>query len=297
MSFNSEALKKPRPRKRILFGFLQLTRFHNLLIIGLTQYIAAIFLAGYPKVWFHKLFSLDLLLLSSTTVIIAAAGYIINDYYDIKIDYINKPDKVVVGKVLKRREALFTHWLLNVTGVFIGAWLNPWVGLINLFAAFMLWLYSNHLKRLPFVGNFVIAALTGLALIVVAVYYQNNERLITIYAIFAFSISLIREVIKDMEDIKGDAHFGSKTLPIWLGLPKTKIILFGLTGGFIFTLFYLASFLNNPILNAFFLLLILPIIYFIYLLYRADKKRDFHNLSNFCKLLMLAGIVSMMFFN
>lgn len=267
-----------------------------MLIIGLSQYLATIFLAGHPYGWTHKLFSLNLLLLSCSTIFIAAAGYIINDYYDIKIDYINKPRKVVVGKVVKRREVMLSHWVLNVLGVLIGGYLSQWVGLLNIFAAFMLWLYSNQLKRMPFVGNFVIAGLTALSIEAVAIYYQTNERLITIYAIFAFSISLIREVIKDMEDIEGDAHFGSRTLPILIGLPRTKVFLYLLIAGFVFLLFYLASFLNNTIVNNFFLLLVVPILYFIYLLYRADKKRDYNYLSNFCKLFMLAGIISMMFF-
>jgi len=116
------------------------------------------------------------------------------------------------------------------------------------------------------------------------------------YAVFAFSINLVREIIKDMEDIRGDMRFGSRTLPIVWGLRKTKYFLYVLIALFIVILFLLSSQLGNHILNVFFIVLIVPIIYLIYLLYRADSQKRFHQLSTFCKLLMLAGIFSMTFF-
>lgn len=277
-------------------GFLKLTRFPNLFIIGFTQYFAVIFLVGYPENWIEKLWDFNLLLLISSTLMIAAAGYIINDYYDIKIDYVNKPDRVVVGKLIKRRIVLASHIMLNAFGIGIGFYLNLYVGVINFFAGFLLWFYSNRLKRLPFIGNLVIALLTGISILVLAVYYQKNVSLLLNYAVFAFSINLIREVIKDMEDLRGDLRFGSKTLPIVWGLRKTKYFLYGLILFFVFILFYLSAQLQNPILNWFLITLLIPIIYFIYLLYRADSQKRFHQLSTFCKLLMLAGISSMTFF-
>jgi 4-hydroxybenzoate polyprenyltransferase len=227
---------------------------------------------------------------------IAAAGYIINDYYDIKIDYVNKPDKVVVGKLIKRRIVLASHIILNVIGIGIGFYLSLRVGALNFLAGFLLWIYSNKLKRMPLIGNLTIAFLTALSIAIIAVYYQKNESLLMAYAVFAFSINLVREIIKDMEDIRGDMRFGSKTLPIVWGLRKTKYFLFVLILIFVLILFVLSSQLGNHTLNLFFIILIVPIIYLIYLLYRADSQKRFHQLSTFCKLLMLAGISSMTFF-
>ncbi|MCG8307321.1 MAG: geranylgeranylglycerol-phosphate geranylgeranyltransferase [Cytophagales bacterium] len=278
-------------------GFLKLTRFPNLIIIGLTQYFSVIFLVAYPETWMDKIYDIKLLLLSSSTILIAAAGYIINDYYDVKIDYINKPEKVVVGKLVKRRIVLVSHAALNILGIATGLYLSIKVGIINFFAGFLLWIYSNQLKRMPFIGNLAIAFLTGLAILVVAVYYQRNFSLVLNYAIFAFSINLVREVIKDMEDLRGDLRFGSKTLPIVWGLRKTKYFLYGLIFFFAIVFIYLSHKLENHILNLFFILLIVPIVYLIYLLYRADSQQRFHQLSVYCKLLMLAGISSMIFFS
>jgi len=277
-------------------GFFKLTRFPNLFIIGFTQYFSVIFLVGYPENWIEKLWDFNMLLLTSSTIMIAAAGYIINDYYDIKIDYVNKPERVVVGKLIKRRIVLASHILLNIVGIGIGFYLDLYVGAINFFAGFLLWFYSNRLKRLPFIGNLVIAFLTGISILVLGIYYQKNVSLLLNYAVFAFSINLIREVIKDMEDLRGDLRFGSKTLPIVWGLRKTKYFLYSLILVFVIILFYLSVQLQNPILNLFLIILIIPIIYFIYLLYRADSQKRFHLLSTYCKLLMLGGITSMAFF-
>lgn len=277
-------------------NLLKLTRFPNLLIIGFTQYFAAIFLIGHPDNYMHLLTSFNMLVLSSSTVIIAAAGYIINDYYDVKIDYVNKPDKVIVGRHIKRRVVIFSHTALNVAGITLGLWLSWKIAVINFIAAFLLWLYSNQLKRLPFVGNFIISILTGLSIIIVAVYFQRNFYLVLNYSVFAFSITIIREIIKDMEDITGDERYGSRTLPIIWGIRKTKRFLYFLIAIFVVVLFYLASLLGNQILNNFFLILLIPIAYFVYLLYRADTRNRYNQLSNYCKLFMLAGILSMTFF-
>ena len=277
-------------------GLLKLTRFPNLLILGLTQYMAVIFLVPYPEAWPRGMLDINLFLLTSGTILIAAAGYIINDYYDVKIDYINKPDRVVVGRVIRRRVVLASHILFNLAGIGLGYYLDPKLGLLNFLAAVLLWAYSNQLKRLPFIGNFSIALLTGLSLVAVAMYYEQNVRLLLIYAVFAFSLNLIREIIKDMEDVKGDARFGSRTLPIIWGLRPTKVLVYLLMAGFVFILMFMAYLLQNRILNYFFIAMTVPVLVFIYLLYRADTQRRFRHLSSYCKILMIAGIASMALF-
>ena len=283
--------KGQQARNFSLSGFIKLIRVQNLAIIVLSQYLLALFLLNDIE-----LFNLRLFLLSFCTVLLAAAGYIINDYYDVKIDYLNKPDRVIVGKVLKRRVVLFWHTFLNFLSIGLGFYLSWKIGLIFFFTAFMLWFYSNQLKRLPFIGNFTVALLTGLSLSVVSIYFQQKEILVNIYAVFAFGISLIREIIKDMEDWQGDAKFGCKTLPIVLGLRKTKLIVFVLVFSFGFLIFYLTQFLDNIILYYYFSAISLFIIYFLHRLSIADKVKDFHFLSNYCKLIMLSGILSMLFF-
>lgn len=285
-----------KPVNFSLHGFFKVIRFPNLLIIAFTQYMTAGFLVGDSQQGISRLTDINLLLLVISTLLIAAAGYIINDYYDVKIDYINKPKRVVVGRILKRRGVMVAHTLFNFSGIFIGFYLSTWVGIISVGSAFMLWWYSNQLKRLPFVGNFFIAVLTGASIFLVGIYYQQHIFLVNTYAFFAFSITLIREIVKDIEDLKGDADFGCRTLPIIFGIRQTKVILYILIATFIFIMFYLAERLGNQTLVIYFLILSLPILHFLYLLIKADTVKHFRMLSNYCKAIMLSGILSMAFF-
>ena len=227
-----------KPALFSISGLFKITRVWNLLIIVLTQMFAATFLL--EKEWVEISTDYRFLILMLSTVIIAAAGYIINDYYDVKIDYINRPERVVVGKKLKRRSVMAIHLMLNSLGT-LGGLLVSWpVLIINMFSIGLLWLYSNQLKRLPFIGNLSISLLTALAVFVVAVYYGQYTDGLIIYSIFAFFFTLLREIIKDTQDMKGDEAFGCRTLPIVWGIAKTKRFMYLLmvifTAGLFFTL-------------------------------------------------------------
>jgi 4-hydroxybenzoate polyprenyltransferase len=226
-------------------------------------------------------------------VMIAAGGYIINDYYDVKIDLVNKPERVVIGRGITRRYALLYHTMLSMGGTFIAAFVNWRLGVINFASAFLLWWYSNDLKRHPFIGNLVVALLSAIAIMIIDGLYVTGNLLIPCYATFAFFMSLIREIIKDMEDLKGDDTFGCKTLPIIWGLRKTKIFLYALVGLFA----VVALGLNIWLIHfPFYILLFLyvPLAYLVYRLFKADTKKDFEWLSAFCKLIMLSGVLSLL---
>ncbi len=273
-----------------LQALIRLTRLWNLLIIGLAQYCTAYFLIA-PE----TLGDLRLLSLAVSTMIIAAGGYSINDYYDVKIDLINKPERVVVGKTLKRRTVLLIHSLLSFTGTGLGFLLSWPIGLLNFCAAFLLWLYSNALKRLPFVGNFTVALLTGLAILAVNVLFTPLHILVLVYVLFAFFMTLIREIIKDMEDLKGDDTFGCRTLPIVWGLRNTKVFVYFIILLFFFTVIAIHFWLTRLPVIFFTGFLLIPMGILVAWLIRADTKKDYHYLSQFSKLIMLAGIFSMAF--
>src|SRR5688572_18002076 len=135
-----------------LGSLLKLTRFGNLLIIGFAQYCTAVFLIDHTTLKDFRFF-----ILSVSTLLIAAAGYIINDYYDVKIDYINKPERVIIGRKITRRYAILFHVVLSMLGIMLGVHLSWRIGAINIISVFLLWLYSNNLKRLPFIGNLTVA--------------------------------------------------------------------------------------------------------------------------------------------
>lgn len=268
---------------------LRISRFWNLLIIAIAQYFTVAFLVDRSLVLDWHLFAL-----SCSTVIIAAAGYIINDYYDVKIDLINKPERVVVGRGVSRRYAILLHTVLSVSGVFLGFILDWKIGVINFFSVFMLWVYSNLLKRLPFVGNFVVAFLTAGSIALPWLLYPfAGKTNILIYTLFAFFMTLVREIIKDMEDLKGDNTFGCKTLPIVWGLRKTKNLIYILTFCFISSVFLIDMLVEPLPMSYFSIFLFAPVAWLTIRLVRADTKKDFYKLSQLCKLIMVLGIFSM----
>ena len=267
----------------LLLHFLRLVRFGNLMVIGVTMCIIQAFIATHgnstsdsnvrlidplvdgqhvpgisfrvidsegSKSFFEVLnFDLNFLLLILSTILIAGAGNIINDYFDIKADRINKPDKMVVEKHIKRRWAIMWNWIFNAIGMTIAIYLswynaNWWIAGIAFVTINFLWFYSAVYKRKIFVGNALIAFLVGIVPIYVLVYnaplqgftipFQDTfidlgslfvTKVVVIIAFIAFLINLMREIIKDMADIKGDLHLDARTVPIGLGIRRTKIIL------------------------------------------------------------------------
>jgi 4-hydroxybenzoate polyprenyltransferase len=274
-------------------GLFRISRPINLLLVAFAQLMTAHFLVETTPLGLPVLQDYHLFLLVVSTVIITAAGYMINDYYDVKIDYVNRPEEVVVGKVIKRRVVILLHSLLNFAGVGLGYLVSPRIGLINFMAAFLLWLYSNRLKREPFIGNLTVAFLTGLSIYLVAFFYQKNELLVLTYAIFAFFINLIREIIKDIEDRPGDRKHGCRTLPIVIGFRKTKQVIFLIALCFISSIFVVTFRINNPVLFIYFGIMGGVFMWFMWKIYHADRQIHFSELSRIAKILMLVGTLSM----
>ncbi|MCF1750161.1 geranylgeranylglycerol-phosphate geranylgeranyltransferase [Mariniradius sediminis] len=285
-----------KPTKTFSFtGFLKMSRPVNLVIVAFAQLMTAYFLVETTGSGHSVLLDPNLYAIILSTVILAAAGYMINDYYDVKIDYVNKPEEVIIGKGMKRRMVLFLHSALNFTGIGIGYIVSPKIALINFIAAFLLWLYSNSLKRQPFIGNLVVALLTGVTIWIIGFYYQKSELLVLTYAIFAFFLNLIREIIKDIEDRQGDRKHGCRTLPIVIGFRNTKKVIFVIAIGFVCAILIVTFKINNQLLFYYFGGLSLLFFLFMYKIYIADRKAHFTQLSVLSKLLMLTGIMSMGF--
>ena len=286
--------------RRSLGAFLRLVRLPNLLIILLAQFLIRIFVIGPKEKWAAIVTDPAFLLLCLATLMIAGAGYIINDYYDIKIDIVNNPKRVMIGKVFTRRVALFAHFIINIVAVGISFLLaikmHDWKIFITVFiSGFLMWYYSNSLKRLALWGNITISLLTGISIYYISFLSSNNVKTVIIYAVFAFMISLIREIIKDMEDMKGDELYGCKTLPIVWGVKNTKNFILGISIIFISIMGFLFVERLNNVLMLYFGLALFPVFVFLLIkLYKAETEKDYHNLSSLSKGIMLAGLASIL---
>ena len=232
-----------------------------------------------------------------STVLIAAGGYIINDYFDVKIDRINKPHRVWIGKTISRRTALLIHQLFSVSGVLMAFYIGWVPGLIHTVSVWLLWFYASGFKKKPFIGNFVVALLTALVIAEIALVYTPENRLIYMYAVFAFFINLIREIIKDMEDIRGDELHGARTLPILYGIHKTKRILYALMAVFLLSMFFFMYKVEDFKIRVFSGILLVLWSILLCLIIRADRKAHFSQLSTLCKWTILIGMLSLPLFS
>jgi 4-hydroxybenzoate polyprenyltransferase len=307
----------------VLSAFFKLVRWPNLLFIALTQVLFRFFILRF--VYFKGTTGGQVQLLSLSTfclivlasLCIAAGGYIINDYFDVNIDMVNKPSRLIIDRYIKRRWAIAWHIILSFTGLLFSCYAgyklrNIYIPLFNLLAIIGLWFYSTTFKKKLLVGNVLISLLTAWVILVLmvaehstrsipnAIYGQRLLKLSFLYAGFAFIISLIREVIKDMEDIRGDMKYGCKTMPIVWGLQVSKVFaavwIIVIIGAVAILQFYVIQL--GWWLSALYSLLtiIVPLVYVLRKLYVATTKKDFHHLSNAVKLIMLSGILSMVFF-
>jgi 4-hydroxybenzoate polyprenyltransferase len=276
-----------------------------------------------PEVYSEHYF----LLLVTASVLIAAGGYIINDYFDLHIDAINKQHKVVIDKIVKRRWAIVWHLILSGLGILISVYVSyktgNWiVAAGNTLCVILLWFYSTTFKKKLLTGNIIISALTAWVILVLYFAYafmgNHNSAFLSwdlesygfdirklfkytaLYAGLAFIVSLIREVVKDLEDMEGDARYMCRTMPIVWGVPATKVfagvwLVVAISSLFIIQV-YAWQLGNKFIVIYSFLLIILPMLYIIDKLYKAVHTNDYHVLSSAIKFVMLAGILSMLFF-
>ncbi len=315
---------------------LRLIRFQNLLIIALTQYFIRF---AFTKTFlpFPALSNLEFSLFVFTTILITAAGYIINDIYDVETDRINKKSNLIIGVHFQAKTAIIWYSFFNLVALALGVYLailigKPLYSLIFVYCIFFLWRYSKTIKRAFLIGNIHVAILTALVLINTAlfdiipnIHFPGNEsggmilKIILVYALFSFLLTLIREFVKDIEDKEGDSAINSHTLAIVLGIKKTKIIVFslsflvvGIVGFWQYFQLQIIS-LNNikwdgeiyesvliwgtdkyAIIYTAILQTIL--LFFILKLYISKTKTDFYYLSQLCKIIMLLGICSIPFF-
>ncbi|PJJ47811.1 geranylgeranylglycerol-phosphate geranylgeranyltransferase [Hymenobacter chitinivorans] len=277
-------------------SLLRLIRFPNLLIMALCLALVQSCLLR-PTDPVAALLSVRFILLAVAAISIAAAGYIINDYYDVKIDVINRPDRLVVGRVVNRRHAMLAHVLLSGLGVSIAGMLSPALGAVNLGSALLLWGYSAQFKRLALVGNLSIALLTAALVLLPELQQRTGQTTVWVYALAAFLLTVVREIVKDVEDMRGDAEHDCRTLPIVWGVARTKWAI----GFFLLNLVILVAggtwyslHAQRWLLGSWLLLTVLvPAFGVGRYLARADRRRDFAQLSAWCKWIMLAGVLSM----
>jgi 4-hydroxybenzoate polyprenyltransferase len=290
-----------------LSAFFNLIRWKNLLLIVYIQVVIK-FLFFPDFVIGTNLTNFQFFILLLSILSITAAGYIINDIFDIETDKINKPKKLIISTIFSVETARRWYLYLNTIGIFFGIFISlkiekPSLSFIFIGVALLLYYYSKKLKALPLIGNLIVALLVSINVLILLIFDLNTAGNVTnlnyvkttilIVAFFAFHINFTRELIKDIEDINGDYKLKMNTLPILIGRKRTKNIISILC---IFLIFFLVLFLNyytsGQIVISLYIIvfILLPILYVTIKINKAKSQKKIHTISSLLKLVMFFGI-------
>jgi 4-hydroxybenzoate polyprenyltransferase len=219
-------------KKRLLLkilSFISVIRGYNILVLVIAQYLTSIFILAPDHPMGQVLFDPNLFFMVLATASIVAAGYIINNFYDSEKDLINRPQKTMLDRFVSQRTKLSVYFILNLAGIFFASYLS--FRAVSFFAIyiFVIWFYSHRLKKILFFNNLVASVITITPFFAVFLYYKNFDTVILVHAAFLYLIILMREPVKDLENMKGDIAQGYRTIPIVYGENASKSLITALT--------------------------------------------------------------------
>lgn len=284
--------------KRILFKFLSLIsviRGYNILVLIAAQYLAAIFIFSPKKLLRETVLDLHLLFIVLASVCVVASGYIINNFYDVKVDRINRPIKSTLDSYVKQSTKLNLYFFLNFLGFLFG-WFVSWrAALFFAVYIFGIWFYSHKVKKYPLTGLISATVLTILPFFAIFIYFKNFSKIIFVHAIFLFLVLMIRELIKDLQNMKGAMVNNYETFPVCYGEKRAKQLSIFLL---LLTLFPIVVLFNYPELSYmryYFYLAMIALIFVGFTLWKSTETKQYIRLHNILKLLLLIGVFSLVF--
>ncbi len=283
--------------KRILLKMLSLfsvIRGYNILILIIAQYLTSAFILAPDLPLREVIFDPNLffLILSSATVI--ASGYIINNFYDSEKDLINRPKKTMLDRFVSQRTKLSVYFILNFAAIFFASYVSFRAVVFFSIYIFVIWFYSHRLKRILFVGNLVASILAITPFFVVFVYYKNFETVIFIHATFLYLMIVMRELVKDLENIKGDLILNYKTIPVVYGEKWSKFFLSVLTVISVVPILLLTTRYEIGYMDIYFYLSLGLLLFFVLFLYFSSAKWQYLLLHNILKFIIVAGVFSIL---
>ncbi|MCM4159500.1 ubiquinone biosynthesis protein UbiA [Antarcticibacterium flavum] len=283
--------------KRLMLKMLSLfsvVRGYNILVLVIAQYLTSAFILA-PELPLREVIFDDylfFLILSSATVI--ASGYIINNFYDSEKDLINRPRKTMLDRFISQRTKLSVYFILNFAAIFFASYVSFRAVVFFSIYIFMIWVYSYRIKRILFLGNLVASILAIIPFFVVFIYYKNFETVIFIHATFLYLMIVMRELVKDLENLKGDLIQNYKTIPVVYGENWSKFFLSILTVIAIIPILLLTTRFDIGLMDCYFYVSLLLLVFFVLFLYFSTAKWQYLLLHNILKLIIVAGVFSIL---
>ena len=280
-----------------IVSLFSVVRGYNIPIIILAQYLSAIFILAPEKKPSTVLLDLNLFLIVFATSLTIASGYIINSFYDSKKDLINRPNKSILDRLVSQQTKLRVYFTLNFAVAFL-AFLISWRAFLFFSVyIFLIWFYSHKVKKFVIIGNLMATFMAVLPFFAILLYYKNFYEVILAHASFLFLLLLIREMIKDLENIKGDLANGYKTIPILYGEEISKKIIIVLTTLTIIPVYILIEKFDVGYMDMYFYFCLIILIFFLLYLWRSNTKEQFLLLHNVLKFLIVAGVFCIVLIN
>lgn len=283
--------------KRLLlkiFSLFSVVRGYNILVVVIAQYLTSAFILAHEKPLREVLFDPNLffLILASSSTI--ASGYIINNFYDSEKDLINRPKKTMLDRVVSQRTKLSVYFMLNFAAIFFASYVSFRAVVFFSIYIFVIWLYSHRLKKILFLGNLVASILTITPFFVIFVYYKNFETVIFIHATFLYLMIVMRELVKDLENMQGDLVQNYRTIPLVYGEKWSKFCLAVCSIIAIAPIYLLITRFNLGYMDYYFYVSFILLIIFLLMLYFSKAKWQYLLLHNILKLIIVTGVFSIL---
>jgi 4-hydroxybenzoate polyprenyltransferase len=273
-----------------IISLFSVVRGYNIPIIILAQYLSAVFILAPNKRALDVLLDFNLFLIVILSSLTIASGYIINNFYDSDKDLINRPNKSMLDRLISQKTKLQVYFSLNIIIFILAFFISFRAVLFFSSYIFLIWYYSHKLKKIVFIGNLLAAVLAALPFFAILLYYKNFYSQIFAHATFLYLLILIREMIKDLENIKGDIANDYRTIPIIFGEKTSKKIITTLTIGTVVPIYFLIEIFEVGYMDIYFYLSLIVLLFFIQLLWKSNEKSSYLKLHNILKFLIVTGV-------
>jgi len=280
-----------------IVSLFSVVRGYNIPIIVLAQYLSAIFILAPEKRGMHVLLDSNLFLIVLASALTIASGYIINSFYDSKKDLINRPNKSILDRLVSQQTKLKVYFILNFLVAFLSFLISFRAFLFFSVYIFLIWFYSHKVKKFVIIGNLMATFMAVLPFFAILLYYKNFYEVILAHAAFLFLLLLIREMIKDLENIKGDLANDYQTIPILYGETVSKKIITFLSVLTVIPVYILIEKFDIGYMDIYFYSCLIVLIFFLLYLWKSTTKEQFLLLHNVLKFLIVAGVFCIVLIN
>lgn len=286
-----------RKQKHILLKFFSLfsvVRGYNILVIVIAQYLTSVYIFAHNIPAKKVLLDINLLMLVLASAVVVAAGYIINSFYDSEKDLINRPNKTMLDKLVSQNTKLSFYFVLNFSSIIMASYVSFSAVVFFSIYIFAIWFYSHKLKKTPLLGNIISALLTIAPFFIIFIYYKNFDTVIFVHASFLFLIIAIRELAKDLENMKGDLALNYRTIPVVYGEAVSKKMITFLIALSLIPLYFLINKYQIGYMYYYFYIAIGLLIIFLLFLWKSSTKIHYVILHNILKFILVAGVFSIL---